>query len=113
MGKNMGFLKELGSFVGEVAGGIVGGTVNVVGELTGSEFIEEMGDGIKKASSFAGEKLGEAASCKRKRLKYTADHCIFQPFQIFRCKLYGKTVESPPTLLSSKLRMSGNKVYNY
>lgn len=58
----MGFLKELGSFVGDVAGGIVGGTVNVIGELTGSEFIEEIGDGIKKASSFAGEKLGEAAS---------------------------------------------------
>ncbi|MBO0588414.1 hypothetical protein [Sporosarcina sp. E16_8] len=58
----MGFLKGLGSFVGEVAGGIVGGTVNVIGELTGSEFIEEIGDGIKKASSFAGEKLGEAAS---------------------------------------------------
>lgn len=58
----MGFLKGLGSFVGEAAGGIVGGTVNLIGELTGSEFIEEIGDGIKKASSFAGEKLGEAAS---------------------------------------------------
>jgi len=58
----MGFLKELGSFVGEVAGGVIGGTVNIIGELTGSEFIEEIGDGIKKASSFAGEKLGEAAS---------------------------------------------------
>jgi len=46
-----------------VAGSIVGGTVNVIGELTGSEFIEEIGDGIKKASSFAGEKHGEAASC--------------------------------------------------
>lgn len=58
----MGFLKELGSFVGEVAGGIVGGTVNLVGEITGSEFIEEIGDGIKKASAFAGDKIGEAAS---------------------------------------------------
>lgn len=45
-----------------MVGSIVGGTVNVIGELTGSEFIEEIGDGIKKASSFAGEKLGEAAS---------------------------------------------------
>lgn len=58
----MGFLKELGSFVGEVTGGIVGGTVNVIGDITGSEFIGEIGDGIKKASSFAGDKLGEAAS---------------------------------------------------
>lgn len=58
----MGFLKGLGSFVGEVAGEIVGGSVNLVGEITGSEFIEEIGDGIKKASAFAGDKIGEAAS---------------------------------------------------
>lgn len=58
----MGLLKELGSLVGEVAGGIVGGAVNIVGEVTGSEFIEEIGDGIKKASTFAGDKLGEVAS---------------------------------------------------
>lgn len=58
----MGFLKGLGSLIGEVTGEIVGGTVNLIGEVTGSEFIEEIGDGIKKASSFAGDKLGEAAS---------------------------------------------------
>ena len=50
----MGFLKELGSFVGE--------TVKFVGELTGSEFIEEIGDRVKRASYFAGDKLGKAAS---------------------------------------------------
>ncbi|WP_203245960.1 hypothetical protein [Sporosarcina beigongshangi] len=58
----MGFLKEVFSFVGEVAGEVVGGTVNKIGDVTGSEFIGEIGDGIKKASSFAGDKLGEAAS---------------------------------------------------
>lgn len=58
----MGFLKGLGSLIGEVTGEIVGGTVNLIGEVTGSEFIEEIGDGIKKASAFAGDKLGEAAS---------------------------------------------------
>lgn len=58
----MGFLKGVFSFVGEVAGDVVGGTVNIIGEVTGSEFIEEIGDGIKRASSFAGDKLGEAAS---------------------------------------------------
>lgn len=58
----MGFLKGLGSFVGELTGEVVGGAVNLVGEITGSEFIEEIGDGIKKASAFAGDKIGEAAS---------------------------------------------------
>ncbi|MBS4223187.1 hypothetical protein [Lederbergia citrea] len=58
----MNFLKGLGSFVGQVAGDVVGGTVKVVGEVTGSEFINEIGDGVKKASYFAGDKLGEAAS---------------------------------------------------
>ncbi len=58
----MSFLKGLGSLIGEVTGEIVGGTVNLIGEVTGSEFIEEVGDGIKKASAFAGDKLGEAAS---------------------------------------------------
>lgn len=58
----MGFLKGLGSFVGQVAGDVVGGMVKVVGEVSGSKFIEEIGDGVKKASYFAGDKLGEAAS---------------------------------------------------
>ncbi|MBU8881201.1 hypothetical protein BGM26_19950 [Bacillus sp. FJAT-29790] len=58
----MSFLKELGSFVGQVAGDVVGGTVKVVGEVTGSKLIEEIGDGVKQASYFAGDKLGEAAS---------------------------------------------------
>lgn len=58
----MSFLKELGSLVGAVTGGVVGGAVNIVGEVTGSQFIEEIGDGIKNASSFAGDKLGEVAS---------------------------------------------------
>ncbi|MFZ3591338.1 hypothetical protein ACOI1C_19435 [Bacillus sp. DJP31] len=58
----MGFLKGLGSFVGAVAGEVVGGAVKFTGEVTGSKFIEEIGDGVKNASYFAGDKLGEAAS---------------------------------------------------
>ncbi|MCA1031349.1 hypothetical protein LCL95_09960 [Bacillus timonensis] len=58
----MGFLKGLGSLVGAVAGEVVGGAVKFTGEVTGSKFIEEVGDGVKKASYFAGDKLGEAAS---------------------------------------------------
>ncbi|MFC5588746.1 hypothetical protein ACFPRA_07605 [Sporosarcina soli] len=58
----MSFLKGLGSLVGGVVGEVVGGTVKVVGEVTNSDFVREIGDGVKHASYFAGEKLGEAAS---------------------------------------------------
>ncbi|WEG16678.1 hypothetical protein PQ478_19565 [Alkalihalophilus pseudofirmus] len=58
----MGFLKELGSFVGTVTGSVAGGAIKVVGEVSGSKFIGEIGDGVKNASQFAGDKLGEAAS---------------------------------------------------
>lgn len=58
----MSFLKELGSFVGEVAGELVGGAVNIVGDITDSDFIKEIGDGVKRGSAFAGDKLGEVAS---------------------------------------------------
>lgn len=58
----VGFLKELGSFVGTVTGSVAGGAIKVVGEVTGSKFIDEIGDGVKNASQFAGDKLGEAAS---------------------------------------------------
>lgn len=58
----MGFLKELGKLAGDVAGTVVGGTVKVVGEVTGVKLIEEIGDGVKRASSFAGETIGQAAS---------------------------------------------------
>jgi hypothetical protein len=55
----MGFLRELGKFGGKAAGFVVGGAVNVVGEVTGSKFIKEVGDGVKKASEFAGDTLGQ------------------------------------------------------
>lgn len=57
----MGFLRDLGKFTGKAAGFVVGGTVNVVGEVTGSKFIKEVGDSVKKASEFAGDALGQVA----------------------------------------------------
>lgn len=60
--KIMSFLKGLGSFVGEVAGTVVGGTVKTVGQLVDIKFVEEIGEGVKKASSFTGDELGEVAS---------------------------------------------------
>ncbi|GLC90578.1 hypothetical protein [Lysinibacillus piscis] len=56
------FLKELGSLVGQVTGDIVGGTVKLVGDITGSDLIEDIGESVQKASYFAGDKLGKAAS---------------------------------------------------
>lgn len=58
----MSFLKGLGSFVGEVAGTVVGGTIKTIGQATNVKFVEEVGDGVKKASVFAGDKIGEVAS---------------------------------------------------
>ncbi|PAV30753.1 hypothetical protein CIL05_03250 [Virgibacillus profundi] len=58
----MSFLKGLGSVIGEVTGTVIGGTIKATGQITNIEFVEEIGDGVKKASSFAGDKLGEVAS---------------------------------------------------
>jgi hypothetical protein len=57
----MGFLRDVGKFAGQAAGFVVGGAVNVVGEITGSKFIKEVGDGVKKASEFAGDTVGQIA----------------------------------------------------
>lgn len=58
----MGFFKELGKGLGQIAGGVVGGTINLVGELTDSKALKEIGEGVFHASSKAGETLGTFAS---------------------------------------------------
>jgi hypothetical protein len=55
----MGLLRDVGKFAGQAAGFVVGGAVNVVGELTGSTFVKEVGDGIKKTSEFTGDIVGQ------------------------------------------------------
>ena len=42
----MGFLKDIGKLAGDIAGTVVGGSVKVVGELTGFKLIEEIGEGV-------------------------------------------------------------------
>lgn len=54
----MAFWKTLGKSVGILTGGVVGGTINVVGELAGSKFMSEVGEGIYNSSKFMGEQLG-------------------------------------------------------
>ncbi|MCX8046992.1 MAG: hypothetical protein N3A70_08995 [Anoxybacillus gonensis] len=56
----MGFFRELGRFTGKVTGTAIGGALNVVGELTESEWVKEVGNGVKKASEFTGDTFGQA-----------------------------------------------------
>lgn len=58
----MGFLKDLGSLTGIVAGTVIGGPVKFAGEITGIKVLEDIGDGVKRASTAAGETIGKAAS---------------------------------------------------
>lgn len=57
----MGFIKGLGSFAGKVAGGIVGGAIEIIGDVTDSDFIKEVGKGVNQVSSRSGELLGSLA----------------------------------------------------
>ncbi|MDR7316053.1 hypothetical protein [Brevibacillus nitrificans] len=58
----MGFLKELGQGLGQIAGGVVGGTINLAGELFDNKTLKEVGEGVYHASSKAGETIGTFAS---------------------------------------------------
>ncbi|MCR2802294.1 HNH endonuclease [Paenibacillus soyae] len=58
----MGFLNELGSLAGKVTGKVIGGSVRVVGEITNSQTIKEIGDGAERATAKTGELLGKVAS---------------------------------------------------
>ena len=57
----MGFIKDVGSIAGKVAGLVVGAPIAIVGEAVDSDFLKEVGDGVFKASSRTGELLGNAA----------------------------------------------------
>ncbi|OAB35939.1 hypothetical protein [Paenibacillus glacialis] len=58
----MSFLKGLGQIAGEVTGKVIGGSVRVVGEITGSPFVKEIGDSVEKATIIAGTTVGDLAS---------------------------------------------------
>lgn len=57
----MGFLKGLGKGIGQVTGGVIGGAVGIVGDVTGSKFISEVGEGIYTSSTYMGEQVGNVA----------------------------------------------------
>jgi hypothetical protein len=54
----MGLFKDIGKFAGTVAGTVIGGPIQVVGELTRLELVEDIGRGVRKASTIAGETVG-------------------------------------------------------
>ncbi|MCM3111732.1 hypothetical protein [Lederbergia lenta] len=54
----MGLFRGIGKGVGEIAGIVVGGPIKFVGEVTGAKLLEDIGDGVKGASTFAGDTLG-------------------------------------------------------
>lgn len=57
----MEIFKELGSLVGTVAGAVVGGAVAVVGQVTDSQVMKEIGEEVYKSSISAGHLIGQAA----------------------------------------------------
>jgi len=57
----MGIFNDIGNGLGSLAGTIIGGPIKVIGELTDIKLIEDIGDGVKKASTFTGNTLGTFA----------------------------------------------------
>lgn len=57
-----GILKELGVILGQVVGVLIGGTIWALGEVTNSDFIREVAEGVYKNTARTGVMLGSLAS---------------------------------------------------
>jgi len=57
----MGFFDELGGILGDLGGFVVSSPIKIVGGITGSDFIKEIGDGVEKATANTGKSLGKLA----------------------------------------------------
>ncbi|MEH7235360.1 HNH endonuclease [Bacillus sp. JJ1562] len=55
----MVFFRKVGKGVGTVAGGVIGGGIKIVGRAVKSEWVEEVGDGVKQASTIALDNAGQ------------------------------------------------------
>ncbi|WP_174729253.1 HNH endonuclease [Mesobacillus harenae] len=55
----MTIFRKVGKGIGQAAGGVIGGGVKLVGKKAGSPWVEEVGDGIKVASTVALENAGQ------------------------------------------------------
>jgi len=58
----MSLIRDIGRFAGKAAGVVVGGPIQIVGEITGVDLIEDIGKGVRQASEFAGDTVGQVAS---------------------------------------------------
>lgn len=58
----MSLIRGVGKFAGKAAGFVVGKPIQFVGELTGVEIIEDIGKGVRNASEFAGDTVGQVAA---------------------------------------------------
>ena len=57
----MGFLTDLGKFAGKVTGGVIGGTVSLIGDIVDSKTIREIGEGAYRVTAHTGETIGRFA----------------------------------------------------
>ena len=57
----MGFIKELGTIAGSIAGAAIGLPVYLAGEVVNSDFLREVSDGVFYASKRTGELVGNVA----------------------------------------------------
>lgn len=57
----MSFLKELFTGAGQGAGFVLGGTIKVIGQVTDSKFIQEVGQGVESSMAYTGAVLGNVA----------------------------------------------------
>ncbi|MBM7620015.1 hypothetical protein JOC95_001867 [Bacillus tianshenii] len=55
----MAFFRTVGNGIGTLAGGVIGGGVKLAGKAVKSEWVEEVGDGIKVSSKFALDSAGQ------------------------------------------------------
>ncbi|SEN88631.1 DNase/tRNase domain of colicin-like bacteriocin [Mesobacillus persicus] len=55
----MSFFREVGKGVGWVAGGVLGGGIKLAGKAVKSEWVEDVGDGVKQASTIALDNAGQ------------------------------------------------------
>jgi len=58
----MDIVKKSGEFAGKAAGRVFGGSVRVIGELTGSSYVKEIGNSVERVTAATGKTLGEAVS---------------------------------------------------
>jgi hypothetical protein len=58
----MSIIRGIGKYAGKAAGLVIGGPIQIIGEFTGVELIEDIGKGVRTASEFAGDTAGQVVS---------------------------------------------------